>query len=157
VLKVNILRWVFTFHLAESRCSFAVVASTVMWLCWLKAYYNLYGGRRRIFIWNKLDYDVCCIFGLFLWRTNGMWINSAVFYFLWILSAWVIANLSMNCGMFFFAAVGAKAQRKMTSSSVVASNSNKGKNMDVVTLEVKRGYQFCTHTTQEHNLILWDL
>jgi hypothetical protein len=27
--------------------------------------------------------------------------------------------------------------------------------MDVVTPKVKQGYQFCTHTTQEHNL--WDL
>jgi hypothetical protein len=80
--------------------------------------------------------------------------NSDVLYFLLILSTWVIANLSMNCGMFFFAAVGAKALRKMTSSPAVASNCNKGKNMYVVTLKVKQGYQFCTHTEQEHNLIL---
>jgi len=25
-----------------------------------------------------------------------------------------------------------------------------------VTLKVKQGYQFCTHTAQENNLILWD-
>jgi hypothetical protein len=48
--------------------------------------------------------------------------------------------------MFFFAAVGAKALRKMTSSSAVPSNGDKGKNMYVVTLKVKHGYQFCTHT-----------
>jgi hypothetical protein len=29
--------------------------------------------------------------------------------------------------------------------------------MDVVTPKVKEGKRFCTHLTQEHNLILWDL